>query len=102
MKQPFARFLSIMTAVQAMIGSGMSMAAAINASGAADYKSRGKGKGNNSVSFKIRRYLGKKYPATSTKQHQKNATRQYTIVRNGFEIMQTRKRADYLTMSQVA
>lgn len=44
----------------------------------------------------------KTYPFSSTKQHRKHATRQVTVVRNGFEIMNTLKAKDRLSMSQVA
>lgn len=77
-----------MSAVQAMIGSGMSQAAALTASGAPEYKSRGKGK--KSVVAKVRRFVGKHYPFSSAKQHAKHAERQYTAIVNGFPLMQTK------------
>jgi hypothetical protein len=51
MKQPFARFLSIMTALSKLMGAGMSRMDAVNLTGAANYRSRGKGKGLPSPRF---------------------------------------------------
>lgn len=100
MKSAFSRSIALASAMAAMMSGGLSYAAAAAQSGASSYRSRGKGRGTAARSFGSRR-RGQVYPFSSTKQDNKHATRQITVMRNGFPIMNTLKAKDRLSMSQV-
>ncbi len=99
---PFARSRALMSAMAALMATGISAFAAATQSGADKYESRGKGRRNGRI---VRTHAGNRsgrnYPFSSTKQDRKTATRQHTVVVNGFPLMQTRATGDRLSMSQV-
>ncbi len=86
MKQPFARFLSIMTVLRNLIAKGVSVVDAQVQSGATSYRSRGKG-GKHSKPGKS--YRTSQVAFIGKKQQAKFAARQVMRVVNGFELMQT-------------
>lgn len=83
----FGRSLAIFSAISVLMQNGATYAAAALKSGADNYRSRGKGRGQR----RAVRYGrgGKRYPFSSTKQHENSADRHYMAKVNGFDIMQT-------------
>lgn len=86
----FSRSLAIFSAISVLMQNGATYAAAALKSGADNYRSRGKGRGTRTSSLsRSWNKRGKRYPFSSTKQHEKSADRHYMAKVNGFDIMQT-------------